>query len=151
MSAAPAYSYQYPERAPERAPRVRVVPGRGTRTSIETLAPSVIFLAKTVAVVLVVLTLLCFVRIGLASASVTTSLQSQEIAAKIDGARSSGSELEVAQSSLSNPTRVKQAAAGLGMESPESVDTITLDRDVVATDAQGNLSLSQSVAIAAQI
>ena len=70
--AAPAFSYNYPERAPERPerPRVRVVPGQGTRTSTQTIPSTVVFMAKTLAVVLVVAALLCFARIAIGSATV---------------------------------------------------------------------------------
>ena len=140
--AAPAFSYNYPERVPERPerPRVRVVPGQGTGT--QTIPSTVVFLAKTVAVVLVVAALLSFARIAIASATVATSMQSQQLSSQIDEARSSGSNLEVLQSSLSNPTSVKMVA-------PETVGVIDLGTDVVATDDAGNLSLSKSVQIAA--
>lgn len=147
--AAPAFSYNYPERVPERParPRVRVVPGQGTGT--QTIPSSVVFLAKTVAVVLVVAALLSFARIAIASATVATSMQSQQLSNQIDDARSSGSNLEVQQSSLSNPTSVKTKATGLKMAAPETVGVIDLGTDVVATDDAGNLSLSKSVQIAA--
>ena len=147
--AAPAFSYNYPERVPERPerPRVRVVPGQGTGT--QTIPSTVVFLAKTVAVVLVVAALLSFARIAVASASVATSMQSQQLSNQIDEARSSGSNLEVLQSSLSNPTSVKTKATGLKMVAPETVGVIDLGTDVVATDDAGNLSLSKSVQIAA--
>ena len=143
--AAPAFSYNYPERAPERPerPRVRVVPGQGTRTSTQTIPSTVVFMAKTLAVVLVVAALLCFARIAIGSATVATSVQSQQLESQISDARASGNNLEVQQSSLSNPTRVKAVAA------PESVGIIDLGTDVVATDEAGNLSLSKSVQIAA--
>ena len=122
MGAAPAYSY-YPERAPERierAPRTRisVVPGQGPRTQSPTLPSSVVFLAKAVAVVLVVVSLVAFARIALSSATVATSVQAQELSSQIDEARSSGASLEVSQSLLTNPTYLKQQAAGLGMAAP---------------------------------
>ncbi len=84
--AAPAFSYNYPERAPERPerPRVRVVPGQGTRTSTQTIPSTVVFMAKTVAVVLVVAALLCFARIALRSATVATSVQSQQLESQIE-------------------------------------------------------------------
>lgn len=151
MSAAPAYSYQYPERSVEQAPRprVRVVPGQGTQAAPSTVPVSVVFLAKAVAAVLIVLSLIAVVRIGLTSATITTSLQSQKISSQLATARSEGSSLEVSQSSLSNPTRVKAEANRLGMSVPETVAIIDLPQDVVSTDGSGNLSLSQSVAIAA--
>lgn len=152
MGAAPAYSY-YPERAPERAPRERisVVPGRGTRTQSPTLPSSVIFLAKVAAIVLVVVSLVGFVRIGLASAAVTTSMEAKELKSDISTARSDGAALEVSQSSLTNPTHVKQEAKALKMSEPETVGVIDLAKDVVVTEADGTLSLSKSVAVAAGI
>ncbi len=150
MGAAPAYSY-YPERAPERSPRERisVVPGRGTRTQTPTLPSNVVFLAKAAAVVLLVVSLVGFARIGLMSATISTTMQSSQLTSQISDARSSGAALEVSQSTLSNPTKVKQQAGKLGMSAPETTGVITLDKDVVATDESGALSLSKSVAIAA--
>ena len=150
MGAAPAYSY-YPERAPERSPRERisVVPGRGTRTQTPTLPSNVVFLAKAAAVVLLVVSLVGFARIGLMSAPISTTMQSSQLTSQISDARSSGAALEVSQSTLSNPTKVKQQAGKLGMAAPETTGVITLDKDVVATDESGALSLSKSVAIAA--
>lgn len=150
MGAAPAYSY-YPERAPERSPRERisVVPGRGTRTQTPTLPSNVVFLAKAAAVVLLVVSLVGFARIGLMSATISTTMQSSQLTSQISDARSSDAALEVSQSTLSNPTKVKQQAGKLGMAAPETTGVITLDKDVVATDESGALSLSKSVAIAA--
>ena len=154
MSALPAYSY-YPERAPERTPererttRIRVVPGRGMRTQTPTLPANVVFLAKILAVVLVVAACIAFVRIGLSAATITTAMQSQQLSNQIDDARSVGATLEVSQSALSNPTRVKQEASSLNMSAPATVGTIEMEKDVVATDDSGALSLSKSVAIAA--
>lgn len=150
MGAAPAYSY-YPERAPERSPRERisVVPGRGTRTQTPTLPSNVVFLAKAAAVVLLVVSLVGFARIGLMSATISTTMQSSQLTSQISDARSSGAALEVSQSTLSNPTKVKQQAGKLGMAAPETTGVIDLGKDVVATDESGALSLSKSVAIAA--
>ena len=150
MGAAPAYSY-YPERALERSPRERisVVPGRGTRTQTPTLPSNVVFLAKAAAVVLLVVSLVGFARIGLMSATISTTMQSSQLTSQISDARSSGAALEVSQSTLSNPTKVNQQAGKLGMAAPETTGVITLDKDVVATDESGALSLSKSVAIAA--
>ena len=150
MGAAPAYSY-YPERAPERSPRERisVVPGRGTRTQTPTLPSNVVLLAKAAAVVLLVVSLVGFARIGLMSATISTTMQSSQLTSQISDARSSGAALEVSQRTLSNPTKVKQQAGKLGMAAPETTGVITLDKAVVATDESGALSLSKSVAIAA--
>ena len=150
MGAAPAYSY-YPKRAPERSPRERisVVPGRGARTQTPTLPSNVVFLAKAAAVVLLVVSLVGFARIWLMSATISTTMQLSQLTSQISDARSSGAALEVSQSTLSNPTKVKQQAGKLDMAAPETTGVITLDKDVVATDESGALSLSKSVAIAA--
>ena len=140
MGAQPAYS-RYPdrayERAVERAPRIQVVPGTGPRTAAPALPDSVVFLAKTVA------------RVALSSAAVTGSIQAQELSSKIDGARAQGNQLEVTQSSLSNPSRVKTEANAMGMAAPLETTTIDLGQDAVATDDAGNLSLSKSLRLAA--
>lgn len=154
MGAVPAYSYQrhqYSERAPERAPRphVRVVPGQGTRTAPSALPSSVILVAKVVAIAFAVVTVVALARIALMSATVELSMESQTLSSDISSARSAGSDLEVAQSSLSNPTRIKSEASSLNMAEPGSVATIDLGQDVVATDGNGNLSLSKSIALAA--
>ena len=119
MGAAPAYSY-YPERAPERAPRERisVVPGRGTRTQTPTLPSSVVFLAKVAAVVLLVVSIVGFVRIGLMSATISTTMQSSELTSQISDARSSGAALEVSQSTLSNPHEGEAAGEQAGHGGP---------------------------------
>lgn len=150
MGAAPAYSY-YPERVSERSPRERisVVAGRGVRMQAPALPSSVVFLAKAAAVVLLVVSLVGFARIGLMSATISTTMQSSQLTNQISDARSSGAALEVSQSTLSNPTKVKQRAGKLGMAAPETTGVIALDKDVVATDESGALSLSKSVAIAA--
>ena len=152
MGAQPAYS-RYPdrayERAVERAPRIQVVPGTGPRTAAPALPDSVVFLAKTVAVVLVVLALIGVARVALSSAAVTGSIQAQELSSKIDGARAQGNQLEVTQRSLSNPSRVKTEANAMGMAAPLETTTIDLGQDAVATDDAGNLSLSKSLRLAA--
>lgn len=148
--ASPAYSY-YPERQPERPskPRISVVPGRRQRAR-EQAAPSTFsIVARAAVAILVVLVVAGFAKITLSAATVTASLQAQDVSGKISDARSLGSDLEVAQSSLSNPTRVKTAAGKLGMGASDSTAVIDLGVDVVATDEQGNLSLTKSMAIAA--
>ncbi|MFR4804411.1 MAG: hypothetical protein ACLT98_14490, partial [Eggerthellaceae bacterium] len=108
-----------------------------------TLPSNVVFLAKAAAVVLLVVSLVGFARIGLMSATISTTMQSSQLTSQISDARSSGAALEVSQSTLSNPTKVKQQAGKLGMAAPETTGVITLDKDVVATDESGALSLSK--------
>lgn len=153
MSAAPAYDYSS-ERAYERdryaAPDISVVPGRGTRAVSDALSPSVGFLAKVAVAVLVAFVVLGVARVSLSSATVTAALETKQLTAQIEDARTDGSKLEVAQSTLSNPTRVKSAAESMGMAAPIETTKIDLSGDVVVTDEAGRLSLSGSVAVAAQ-
>ncbi len=150
MSAAPAYS-RYPKRAPEQAPRARisVVPGSGKRTQTSTLPSNVVFLAKAIAMVLLFVAVVAFARIGLMAAAISTSIESSQLSAQIEEVRSSSAALEVSQSVLSNPTRVREEAAELGMVEATDVSFIAMPQDVVVTDESGTLSLSQSVATAA--
>ncbi|MEF9925082.1 MAG: cell division protein FtsL [Eggerthellaceae bacterium] len=149
--AAPAYRYDYPERQtrPQRKVQVHVVPGRGKTTHQNTLSPQILAIAKFGAAALLVLALIGFARIALVSATVTTALASEEVAAQITSVRAASNDLEVAQSHLSNPSYVKQAAAALSMGAAAGSAALTLPADVVSTDASGNLSLSQSLAAAA--
>jgi hypothetical protein len=91
-------------------------------------------------------------RVTIISASAACALETKTIQNNISGARTQGNSLEVQQSVLSNPTRIKARALALGMASPteDNTDYLTLDPDVMVTDAQGNLSLSESVEAAAQ-
>ena len=87
-----------------------------------------------------------FARVAISAATVTTSIESQQLAGQISDARTEGSDLEVTQSMLSNPTRIKAEAAALDMGAAADVENIDLSGDVVVTDEAGNLSLSGSVA-----
>ena len=145
MGAAPAY--KYPERIPERSPRVRVVPGGRPASRPDSISSSTLFLAKVLAVVMVVFAILGFARIGLASATVTTAVSADELSHTIATARSEGNELEVRQSHLANPSNIKQEASSkLGMSEPADALAITLEKDIVSVDAKGNLSLAMSLA-----
>ncbi len=153
--AARAYSYSYgsPERVPVQPerPRVRVVPGKKPHTGTQAAPSNLVVLAKAVAIVLVVAAMLCCLRVAVGSATVAQSVQTQQLESQITKARAAGNNLEVRQSALSNPTNVKNEATKLKMAAPGTVGTIDLGTDVVATDAAGNLSLSESAHIAATV
>ncbi len=156
MSALPAYDYS--DRAydydrayeRERSPRISVVPGRGAAAPAQSLNPHVVTAAKIAAVVFLLLALVGFARVAISAATVSTSLESRELSAQIETARTEGSNLEVTQSTLSNPTRIKSEAGALGMAAASEVVKFDLSGDVVVIDEAGNLSLSGSVAAAAQ-
>ncbi len=151
MSAQPAY-YSYPNRTPERTSRerIRVVPGRRpAKSTSDEITPTLVM--GVALAVFALFAILAFACLGLHAATVSTSIQSQELSNQIDDARTEGTSLEVTQSLLSNPTRVRQQAEKLGMSAPESVGSITLSADVVCTDSDGALSLSDSVKTAATV
>ena len=143
MSAVPAYSYPQPRRQPQRAPRpqVRAIPGGGRRTQEQGVSSQALTLVKVAAAALIAFALVCCVRVALSAATVTTAMESQELAQ----VREQGNALEVTHSTLANPSHVKMAAAGMGMIAPETTEYLDLGVDVVATDEAGNLSLTQSL------
>lgn len=153
-SAAPAYRYDYSRGAyaypqPDQRPRVRVVPGR--RGQVETLDPRLVKAAKVAIIVMIAFAILGFARVALSATAVTTSIEAEQISSQVDSARAAGNVLEVQESALSNPTYVKNYATNeLGMSAPASVETIALGADEVAVDENGSLSLSKSLAVAAQ-
>ena len=137
----------YPNLAPERERTSIRAMRTGTRqdASRNAQASLIVTAAKLAAVVLVLVAALSFARIALTNAAVTTMIESDALSAQIAEARSSGVGLEMEQSVLSSKSALNGAVKRLGMAAPAVVGTITLDPDVVALDAQGNLSLSGSV------
>ena len=136
----------------EEGPSISVVPGAGRRASVEEgLSAAVLSLAKICAVACIVIAVIAVGRVAITSATAACALETKAIEHDIETARTEGSDLEVAQSVLSKPSRIKAQAASLGMAAPtaEYSDQITLPDDVVSVDAEGNLSLSDSVAAAA--
>ncbi len=148
MSAQPAFAL-YPERAVERTPRerIRVVAGHRTSSADKIATPQRVL--ASILVVLVVVTFVACINLFLSAATVKTSMQAQAISTQIDEARAEGTSLEVTQSLLSNPTRVRQQAEKLGMSAPAEVGSIVMSQDIVSTDESGALSLSRSVDLAA--
>ncbi len=137
-SAAPAY-------APGSAPDFDVIPGRRSRSEVVELPASIMTIARVIVVVAAIVAVIACVRVGLSAMSINTSIATSELSSQIETARTAGNDLEVMQSQLSNSTHIKLEATGLGMAAPESTTVVTLSPDVVATDAQGNLSLSGSL------
>ncbi|MDR0514538.1 MAG: hypothetical protein LBG81_05185 [Coriobacteriaceae bacterium] len=151
-SAAPAY--RYPERKPSRVPDVRpsiqVLPGSLAPGREAVLSPTILALAKILVAILVFSAILAFVRIGLASAAASTAVLSKSLSDQTESARALGKELEVRESYLSNLGNLKNEATQLGMASAVDVAALVLEKDIVATDEQGNLSLAQSLDVLAQ-
>lgn len=174
MGAAPAYD-AYPERAVPQSPRraplyapspsrrgrsyrtradIRVTPGAGR--SARSLAQEqqqrshLLFVAKTVAVVLAIVAFMGVARVALITATVTTSMQSQALASQIDDAQSDNVALEASQSVLSSSSRIKSEAQSLGLAAPSETQSLTLSDDVVVTGDDGSISLSKSLAAVAE-
>lgn len=155
--AAPAYSYRNSRAsyvpgsaAPKRSgsPRVSTVAGERPQQRTTFLPSSVGFLAGAIAVALVVITAVCFVRIYLSSETVTSTMAVQKAEASIAQARSDGSALEVQSSVMTSVASVKDRAKAIGMIEPEFETAIVLSPDVVVTNADGSLSLAESIRIA---
>lgn len=147
-SAAPAYRYDaYPDfeyERPSRQSDIRAIRTGGVRA--EQPSPSVLVtIAKMAAVVFVVAAALCFGRIALTNATVTTLIESDALSTQISEARSTGISLEMEQSVLSSPSAIKAGVKRLNMAAPAYVETIALDPDVVAVTDAGELSLSDTV------
>ena len=138
----------------EEGPSISVVPGAGRRASVEEgLSAAALSLAKICAVVCIVIAVIAVGRVAITSATAACALETKAIEHDIETARAEGNDLEVAQSVLSNPSRIKHKAESLGMAAPtaEYTDHIVLPDDVVGVDANGKLSLSESAAaLAAQ-
>lgn len=134
-------------------PSIAVVPGAGRRSETEEGIPAaVLTLAKVCAMACIVLALAAMGRVAITSAAASCALETRALQSSIETARAEGSDLEISQSVLSNPSRIKTQAQGLGMAAPttEYSDQIILPPDVVATDGEGRLSLSESMARVAQ-
>lgn len=130
------------------APDISVIPGNASPSV--SISPAFIFLVKTAAVLFVVIALLGCIRITLTSAAVEAAVEKQELTSSIKDIRVESKVLEVSQSSLTNPTRIKESATLLGMAAPEQVTNVNLADDVVKLDEDGSLSLSRSAAALTQ-
>ena len=137
-----AFPMYEPGRARSSKSDVRVVRGGA---NAQPKVNILVEIAKMAAIVLVVVAALCFARIALTNATVSTMIESDALSAQISEARSTGTSLEMEQSTLSNTAAINSAAKRLGMTAPYEVGTIALSPDVVATDANGSLSLSGTV------
>ncbi len=127
---------------------VRVV--RGSRASSTApqamqLPMNIVAIAGVMAVVLVMFALLSFARVAISSATIDTSIQTQQIEKSLEEAKSAGNQLEVDACVVSNASSVKVRAKALGMSAPDGVEVIMLPQDVVAQDKSGNLLLGESI------
>lgn len=148
MAQRPAYNYGSTARKLDREQRrpqrgIEVMPG-GAREERPASSGAILF-ARVLVVLIVAFAVIGWMRISLASATVAAALEADQIESQISDARDVGAQLEVTQSSLANPTRVKRDALALGMRSSSASSFIDISGDVVVKDAEGNLSLSGTV------
>lgn len=136
----------FPASSPERSRSADVRAVRtGTRGKSTANDELLVTAAKMAAIVMVVIAVLSFARIALTNAAVATMIESDAVSAQITDARTSGVSLEMEQSVLSSTSALNAAVKRLGMVAPAEVGTLVLAPDVVATDAEGSLLLSDSV------
>ena len=169
MAAQPAYRYDYagssargygyaygtaaPARRahePRRTPDVRVVPGR-KHINEPTLSPTAVMVVKAIVVCLIVFLMVGFARVGLASGAYSVASASSDLRGQITEARAVSDSLAVEKGMLVSPANLREAASTeLALAAPSTYEQLTLPADLVVTDAQGNLSLSGSIARVAE-
>ena len=146
MSAVPAYrSYAVPEPSWHERPRFDVTPGREVRSRERAHTSGPVTVAVGIAVAIVLVALLAVARIAITSLTVTEASEAQAVSTEIEGARSAAAELEVVASTLSNTANIRADAQELGMAQPQDEYVITLEEDIVASDENGSLVLSESI------
>lgn len=154
MAGAPAYRYDTAVQQPLREhvqPPVRVVPGRKQEKQAG-LSDLHVLVVKIFAAVLAVVLCIGFIQVGLASAAYSAASASSELRSEIATMRSEGQSLAVQKSLIASPSNLRTIAADqLKMAAPASTATLTLEKDVVAFDASGNLSLVGSIASVATL
>ena len=114
-------------------------------TATKTL-PAALVLAVSAAIIIACLAIICFIRIDWSSETVLVQVRSQELSQTIASTRDAGRVLEVQRSSAANASRIRSEAIFMGMMEPDTTESLYLDPDTVTTDADGNLSLSGSMA-----
>lgn len=137
----PAYEPSVPQR--HTSPRVRVVPG--TRRAPEVYPGLRRALLVCVALVSLLVCIAC-IRVAITAATVQTQIAQQDMHAEVKLLRSDSAALEVQKSMLSSTTVIKEKAASLGLVDASAPETLTLKPDVVSYNAQGDLSLSATLA-----
>lgn len=122
------------------------------RSNMKTAAmsPMIVTLAKVAAVLVVLVAVLAFIRVGMTSATVSNGLASQEISKAIDGELVSKNALEVQDSSLANSGRIRQVASQYSLVVPSAIQVFDIGQDVLAYDDNNHVSLVESLDRAAK-
>ena len=114
------------------------------------MSPMIVTLAKVAAVLVVLVAVLAFIRVGMTSATVSNGLASQEISKAIDGELVSKNALEVQDSSLANSGRIRQVASQYSLVVPSAIQVFDIGQDVLAYDDNNHVSLVESLDRAAK-
>lgn len=151
MAGAPAYRFDAPVREPLRTPSPDVSVVRGRKRTDDVISDTAVTAIKAGIVLLLVLLVMGFAKVSIASAAYSVSSQASEVRAQINDAQTTGDSLAVQKSLVASPTNLRtQAKDKYGMAAPSSSETIVLSSDPVVVDSAGSLSLSGSVAALAQ-
>lgn len=131
--------------SPQRA-KVRVVRGgKSQRHGIDLRS-----LAKPIIALILIVAIASIAKITVVGFSYDTAQQTSELRTQISDLESETTSLTIQKSLVASPTNLRDKAEKLGMSAAESSETIKLSKDVVKTDADGNLSLSLSLAAVAK-
>lgn len=106
----------------ESAPRIRVLDGEGKDAARRLpLAPSALGLFKLALVLILFFAAVCGVRVWFTVATVDEMITQDHLTNDIQEARELGADLEIQQTSLTNPETIKAKARELGMSaSPDA-------------------------------
>lgn len=137
-------AYRQPAARPEFQPRIQAQPGYGRSAATEVLSSTFMVLVRLAAVAMVLFAVVFIGRIALNSATVNSMLEANDISADISIARSVGNTLEMEESTLASPARIKAKAKSMKMYDPEYAEVIVLPQDVVCVDETGSLSMALS-------
>lgn len=152
MASMPAYRLDTVQAAPSRipapqqAPSIQVVPG-GRSTQNPSLSPGLVLGLHIIVGVIIAFLVVGLLSTALSSAAMGVATQSSAVREDISEARAVQESLAVQKSASANPIALReQAATQLGMGAPAAIETVVLPADVVCYDAEGGLSLTDSVA-----
>lgn len=122
------------------------------RSNLKTaaLSPMIVTLAKVAAVLVCLVAVLAFIRVGMTSATVSNGIASQDISKAIDSELVQKNALEVQDSSLANSGRIRQVASQYSLIAPSAITVFDIGQDVLAYDDNNHVSLVESLDRAAK-
>ena len=109
------------------------------------VSPLLVTAAKFAATVVVAASLAAFCRVAISTASVTSAIESKDLNSQITEELANKNQLEVEDSAISNSTHLRSAAEQYSLVAPSTIEQINLGQDVVAYDANGTVSLVESL------